>query len=104
MTPVDFPEAMVEFAKNQPEYQPLPAHVDDQGIVTSCWELTPAEICEIIKTKRIWLRSLTFGNALQPLLPQVEHPWTVSTPTPDDTSVVPAPTTNSAVEPDAPGG
>jgi hypothetical protein len=74
MTPITFPEQTTIFAKDQPEYQPLPAHVNAAGVVTSCWELSDAEIAELTETKKLWLQSHTFGHALQPLLPSVEIP------------------------------
>lgn len=38
MTPIEFPEHNVVFAKDQPEYLPLPAHKSNgvTGEVTSC--------------------------------------------------------------------
>lgn len=72
--PVAFPQQTVVFAKDQPEYQPLPAHVSPHGVVTSCWELTDAELAKLRKTKRLWLQALTFGDALQPQRPSVEIP------------------------------
>lgn len=80
MTPVDFPQATVVIAKDQPEYQPLPAHVSSHGVVTSCWELTVDELSELLKTKRIWLQQLTFGAPLQPQLPSVEMPVEFTSP------------------------
>lgn len=75
MIPAFFSEAQIVMAINQPEYQSLPVHVDQYAIATSCWELTAAEIATIIKTKRIWIRQMTFGETLQPQLPQVENPF-----------------------------
>lgn len=74
MKPVPFPQATVTFAKDQPEYTPLPAHVSAQGVVTSCWELTNEELTRLLETKRIWISQLTFGDPLQPQLPSVEIP------------------------------
>lgn len=74
MMPITFPEQTTIFAKDQPEYQPLPAHVSAAGVVTSCWALDDAEIAELVETKRLWLQSHTFGGTLQPLLPSVVVP------------------------------
>jgi hypothetical protein len=74
MTPITFPEQTTIFAKDQPEYQPLPAHVSAAGVVTSCWQLDDAEIAELVETKKLWLQSHTFGGTLQPLLPSVVIP------------------------------
>jgi hypothetical protein len=74
MTPVSFPQQTTVFAKDQPEYLALPAHVSVDGVVTSCWELTDAEILTLVETKQLWLQQLTFGAPLQPQLPSVEIP------------------------------
>lgn len=44
MTPKTFPEVNVIYAKDQPEYNPLPVYKDSQGTVVSCWELTAEAI------------------------------------------------------------
>jgi hypothetical protein len=74
MKPVAFPQATVVFAKDQPEYTPLPAHVSRQGVVTSCWALTELELQALLQTKCIWISQLTFGDPLQPQLPSVDKP------------------------------
>ncbi len=74
MTLVEFPEQTVIFAKNQPEYLPLPAHVDNLGTVTCCWELSDDEIAQLIETRKIWHQILTFGKPLQPQLLLTECP------------------------------
>ncbi len=63
-----------KFAKNQKEYSTLPAHKDKDGIVTTCWELTPEERIEVLKTGRIYLQVMTFNNPLQPQIMQVNNP------------------------------
>lgn len=74
MKPIEFPGANVTFAKDQPEYQPLPAMVlkDNEGSVITCWELTDEEIETISKTKKLYLKQLTFRHPLQPILPTVD--------------------------------
>lgn len=71
---IDFPQRTVIFAENQPEYLPLPAHIDNDGVVTCCWELSDDEIAQIIKTRKIWHQILTFKKALQPQLLLTECP------------------------------
>lgn len=75
MIPVTFPEVNVTFAKDQPEYLPLPAHRTEDGQVISCWKLSWRERITIACGGRIWLRQLTFNQALQPQLPSVESPF-----------------------------
>lgn len=70
MKPIQFPEANVVFAKDQPEYQPLPAHRigDSMGTVVTCWELSDEEIETIVRTKKMWLSVYSFNKPLVPLL------------------------------------
>lgn len=74
MKPVEFVGQNVVFAKDQPEYQPLPAHRSQDGIVTSCWELTEEEAAALAKSRRIWLQQYTCGGTLQAQLPSIERP------------------------------
>lgn len=36
---------------------PLPIHFDGVKTITSCWELSPAELAEVSRTGRIWLQA-----------------------------------------------
>lgn len=59
MKPVEFPGVNVVFAKDQPEYMPLPAMKipnDPQGLIITKWQLSPEEL-----SKRN--RNNTFVNA-----------------------------------------
>ncbi|MGE5317665.1 MAG: class I SAM-dependent methyltransferase [Chloroflexota bacterium] len=74
MKPIEFPEANTVFAKNQPEYQPLPAFYDKdkrEGTLISCWELTEEEKLKLLKTGKIYISMMTFGHTMQPILPTV---------------------------------
>jgi hypothetical protein len=75
MTPIAFPEQNVIFAKDQPEYQPLPAYRSPEGEVISCWKLSWRECLHLLFTRRLWFRQYTFNMMLQPQLPQVESPF-----------------------------
>lgn len=68
MTPHSFPEQTVVFAKDQPEYLPLPAHFtdDEYGVATFCWRLTFRERFKLVFTGQIWQQVLTFRRPLQP--------------------------------------
>ena len=70
MKPTEFEGQNVVFAKDQPEYQPLPAYKEDapEGRVVHCWELSDEELEQVIKTKRIWVMQMTFNQPLQPVL------------------------------------
>lgn len=74
MKSINFPGVNIAFGKDQPEYQPLPVmHLQDEsGSVISCWELTDEEIETIVRSKRLYLKQLTFYKPLQPILPTVD--------------------------------
>lgn len=74
MKAVKFEQSNVTFAKDQPEYNQLPAHQTADGEVTSCWELTADEINEIASTGKIYLTLLTFNKGLSPVRLTVENP------------------------------
>jgi hypothetical protein len=65
---------LVVFAKDQPGYIPLPTLIDEDGVVTSEWVLTPDEINCLLRGGRIRLAVHTFdpeigtpGHHLQPV-------------------------------------
>ena len=70
MRAINFPEVNVVVAEDQEEYNSLPAYVgpvwDGQGGVINCFELEEAEILTIVKTRKLWHASMTFGQPLQP--------------------------------------
>jgi hypothetical protein len=57
------------FAKDQPEYNPLPALDcnDLEGTVITRWRLTWWERFQIFLTGDLWLSVLTFHRPLQPV-------------------------------------
>lgn len=81
MKPIDFDGSNAVIGKDQDCYLPLPALIKnhvvededgenvliENGQVVSCWELSDEELAEIIKTKKIWLSTLTFGGPFQPV-------------------------------------
>lgn len=78
MTPVEFSQANVVLAKDQPEYVPLPVFMNryDQTVpMTACFELSDEELGEIILTKRLWLTQLTFGRSYSPIELSTQNPF-----------------------------
>lgn len=71
MKPIEFEGHNIVYAKDQKEYIPLPAFRDKDGGVVTCWELTPEERLEIFNTGKLWLKTLTFNQPLQPICPSV---------------------------------
>lgn len=68
MKPIEFKHQNIVFAKEQPEYQPLPALKIDSpsGEVISCWKLTFKERIKIVFTGRVWLSLMSFNKPLTP--------------------------------------
>lgn len=65
MKPVEFPGVNVVFAKDQPEYMPLPAMKipnDPQGLIITKWQLSPEELERVKETGTIHLSMLTFNQ------------------------------------------
>lgn len=77
MQAVEFEGFNLTLAKDQPPYRPLPVHLDKadpQTPFTACFELTDEEVAEVVKTRRIFCRQLTFGKLFHPILISVENP------------------------------
>jgi hypothetical protein len=68
MVPKKFKEVNIIFAKDQPEYMPLPAfkNESDKGEVVTCWQLSFRERLRILFKGEIWLSMLTFNKPLIP--------------------------------------
>lgn len=75
MDAINFEQATVNVAESQDEYNTLPSAIlnepigdtDMQAItVVNCFELTDEEVARIVKYKKLWHRTLTFGRPLQP--------------------------------------
>jgi len=64
----------VTYAKNQPEYIPLPVLRSPQGTVTSRWHMTWKERFVAFITGDVYLSQLTFNTPLQPVRLQVTLP------------------------------
>lgn len=67
-----FEEQNVIFAKDQPEYLPLPALKFDNGDIVTCWSFSDEEIEKIKETKTLYLSVKTFNKPLQPISLTVE--------------------------------
>ncbi len=80
MKPVDLsaqaadpePRSIV-IAKDQPEYDPLPALVFQDGKVLTEWELTEDERKRLIDGERVRLWVWTFGRPLQPVMLEITN-------------------------------
>ena len=59
------------FAENQPEYIPLPAHRDNEGIIISCWQFTFREKLKVLFGGKLYWQQLSFNSPLQPVMPVI---------------------------------
>lgn len=68
MKPIEFKEQNVVFAKDQPEYRPLPAFKNDspQGEVISCYKLSFLERLQVLITGKLWVSLMSFNKPLTP--------------------------------------
>ena len=57
----------VVYAKDQPEYLPLPAIRNDTGIVITRWKLSWRERLRAVWSGDLYLTILTFNRPLQPI-------------------------------------
>lgn len=70
MKPIEFKEQNVVFAKDQPQYKPLPAFRNEDpngmGEVISCWEFSFKERLRILFFGKMWASLAMFGKPLTP--------------------------------------
>ncbi len=76
MTPISlgYPDHEVIYAKDQPEYIPLPAYKWKDGTVVTKWQLTWKERFLILFNGHFFFSILTFNNPLQPIRPSCYMP------------------------------
>lgn len=73
MSPIKFKECNCIYAKDQPEYLPLPVLKTEDGQVTSCWKLSFIEKLKVLLTGKIFVTQLTFNQPLQPLKVKLKY-------------------------------
>lgn len=80
MKPTEFEGHNIVLGKGQPQYMELPALScdDSAGTVWSCWELDDADLEDLMKTRKIWVGQLTFGNLFSPQMITTGMPLEVS--------------------------
>jgi hypothetical protein len=100
MRSIEFPQANLALAKDQPEYETLHVYTEMKEIensfvveesenpivtekrtipwsMTACFELSDEEIEEIVRTKKLWYTQMLFGNQFQPVGMSTQNPFTV---------------------------
>ena len=72
MRAATFAQQTVVYAKDQPQYLPLPAHKTEDGHVTSCWAFTWKERVRILFGAKVFWTQMTFNQPLQPVRPSLD--------------------------------
>lgn len=76
--PIDVPEGWrrIVFAKDQKEYIPLPAILEngEYGHAITCWKLSWTERFKLFFDGQLWLTVMTFKKPLQPIRIGVNPP------------------------------
>ena len=82
MKPVKFKHQNVIFAKDQPEYHPLPALKlnTSEGEVISCWQMSFKERMKVLLTGKVWLSLMSFNKPLTPSYMSVNRDEVFSIP------------------------
>lgn len=73
---INFPEVTHIIGKDQPQYRPLPAHVEpgQERRITFCWQLSWRNRLKVLLTGKVWHQVLTFHEPFQPQLLLVDKP------------------------------
>lgn len=68
MKGIEFKHQNVVFAKDQPEYLPLPALKIDSpnGEVVTCWKMSFKERIKVLFTGKVWMSLMMFDKPLTP--------------------------------------
>lgn len=77
MKALKFKEVNVYIGRGQEEYLEIPAKIDRTKIstpISMCFELSEEEKEQVMKTGKIWLKVLTFGQSFHPISTSVVRP------------------------------
>ena len=67
MKAIEFTGCNAIYAEGQPEYLNLPVHKAEDGLITTCWELSFIDRIKVVLKGKVFLQVLTFNKPLQPL-------------------------------------
>lgn len=68
MKPIHFKDVNKVYAKDQPQYQPLPVLYleENDGEAIACWGMSWKERIKCLFTGKVWVSLMTFGKPLTP--------------------------------------
>lgn len=67
-------DAEIVYAKDQPQYHPLPALPLSPDRIVTRWQLSWRECLRLLFTRSVYLQVMTFGGPLQPVILSVDVP------------------------------
>ena len=70
MKSIKFKECNTQYAKDQDQYNTLPALKikGEEGHVVTCWKLSFLEKIKLLFGAKVWVSTMTFNKPLQPML------------------------------------
>lgn len=76
MEPCKFDGWQIEIAKNQKEYLPIPAHIENSAsvVITTCWKSSFWQRVMFLFTGKVYVQLMTFGKPLQPQKLSISNP------------------------------
>lgn len=78
MKPIKFPQSnrVISRLKPAPLSLPdMPYHVDQDGVVTICWQMSWAERLRLLFIGKLWHTQLTYHTPIQPCRPTAYCPF-----------------------------
>ncbi len=69
VTPTAIPTnaTRIVLAKDQPQYEPLPAAISSDGLVMTEWEFSAEDLATVVAGGRLRLWTYTYGHPFQPV-------------------------------------
>lgn len=83
MEPIKFEQVNTILGADQPEYEPLPAYVNQttrEVETVICMNVSLEEAEQIMKTRKLWITQLTFTNPFQPIRLDTRFPFNNENP------------------------
>lgn len=65
---------LVVIAEHQPPYAPMPASIDDNGVVMTEWEPSAVDLERLLQGGRVRMWTWTFGRSFAPVSLETTEP------------------------------
>lgn len=70
---IELPGMNFTYAKDQPEYLPLPVRKFPKGETIACYELSDEDLAEMNRTRKMYISQWTFNGGYQPIRPALSE-------------------------------